>query len=378
MINYWCLSIVMALGVIGIGGTVIFVVMYEASAADIQCKSNKPCTGTSKDDRLSGTSGQNFMWGLGGKDILRGLAADDSAYGGENSDILYGGRGNDRLVGGGSADKVCGNSGADSLLGRGGNDFIYGDSATTGLPRCTAASPGADKIWGGNGKDLVYGGPNGPQAQTIESIFGGSGNDRILGEDGNDDLFGQAGADEISGGPGEDYLFAGQTDVSTNTTVIPGQPGDKLRGGPGKDRFDCGGMPDTIIQDFEQIDSKINCPLSSNTPPGTLNVINCSSSSNTTCLGTDQDDNMTGDSGVNDIEGKGGNDIIYGYKGGDIITGSGGDDKIYHNSDLGSQSTAADGSKDTIDCGPGTDEVWINEQSDGDVTIANTCETVHQ
>ena len=78
------------------------------------------------------------------------------------------------------------------------------------------------------------------------------------------------------------------------------------------------------------------------------------------------------------MDGKGGNDIIYGYEGGDIITGGAGDDIIYHHHDLGNQSTAADGSKDIIDCGSGSDEVWINEQSDGDVVIPNTCEIVRK
>jgi Ca2+-binding RTX toxin-like protein len=370
---------VVALSVIGVVGSITLFGMFitDASAADVQCQSNEPCTGTSKDDRLIGTSSQDSMWGLAGKDILRGLGANDSAYGGDNSDILYGGTGNDRLVGGGSADKICGNSGADSLLGKGGNDFIYGDNATTGLTMCTAASPGAEKIWGGNGNDVIYGGPNGPQQQTVESIYGGSGNDKMYGQDGNDDMFGQKGSDEISGGSGDDYLFAGQTNVSTNTTVIPGESGDKLWGGPGKDRFDCGGMSETIIQDFGLLDTKINCALSPG-PLDEIDEIECISTSGNAsiCIGTDKDDNMVGDSGVNDIDGKGGNDEIYGYQGADLITGGAGNDKIYHNSGLANQLVTPDGSLDTIDCGPGTDEVWINEQSDGDVALANTCETV--
>ena len=35
----------------------------------------------------------------------------------------------------------------------------------------------------------------------------------------------------------------------------------------------------------------------------------------------------------------------------------------------------ADGSKDTIDCGSGNDEAWINVSQDGDTAV--NCETVH-
>ena len=34
-----------------------------------------------------------------------------------------------------------------------------------------------------------------------------------------------------------------------------------------------------------------------------------------------------------------------------------------------------DGSKDTIDCGSGNDEAWINVSQDGDTAV--NCETVH-
>ena len=367
----------------------IIITVANVWAANINCDSGEPCKGTSKDDMLTGTAGKDFMWGLKGKDIIRGLAGEDSEYGGSDNDILYGGTENDRLVGGNGADKICGADGNDGLLGKKGNDFIYGDNATTGLTECTAVIAGKDTIWGGDGSDIIYGGPNHGVAQRvildeskfIERLYGGAGNDVIEGQDGYDDIFGQKGADQIHGGDGNDYLFAGQGLYSATTKtfkiVIPGVPGDKLWGGPGSDYFDCGGMASTIVQDFEPAKDKMgNCRLS----PGTLNNISCSSSSGniSTCLGTNKADSMTGDSGVNDMDGKGGNDIIYGYEGGDIITGGAGDDKIYHHRDLGSQSTAPDGSKDIIDCGPGADEVWINEQSDGDVLIPNTCEIVHK
>ncbi len=39
-------------------------------------------------------------------------------------------------------------------------------------------------------------------------------------------------------------------------------------------------------------------------------------------------------------------------------------------------STVTDGSKDTIVCGPGNDEVWTNVSIDGDIA-ASDCEIIH-
>ena len=93
-------------------------------------------------------------------------------------------------------------------------------------------------MWGGSGNDVMYGGSNGPQLQAIESIYGGSGNDKMQDLIGNDDMFGQKGVDDVNGGWGDDYLFAGETDLTRDEIVISSQTGDKLSGGPGKDRFD--------------------------------------------------------------------------------------------------------------------------------------------
>ena len=91
------------------------------------------------------------------------------------------------------------------------------------------------------------------------------------------------------------------------------------------------------------------------------------------------DDNMDGDirqvpgGGNDNINGDSGDDTIQGFPGADILKGSSGNDKIFHSvSDL---ATFRDSSKDTIDCGSGNDEAWINTSQDGDTAI--NCETVH-
>jgi Ca2+-binding RTX toxin-like protein len=91
------------------------------------------------------------------------------------------------------------------------------------------------------------------------------------------------------------------------------------------------------------------------------------------------DDDMDGDisqvpgGGNDNINGDSGHDTIQEFLGADILKGSSGNDRIFHStSDL---PAIPDRSKDTIDCGSGIDEAWINVSVDGDTAV--NCETVH-
>jgi Ca2+-binding RTX toxin-like protein len=97
-----------------------------------------------------------------------------------------------------------------------------------------------------------------------------------------------------------------------------------------------------------------------------------------TMSGGSGDDNMFGGNGDDNMNGDSGNDIVIGFRGADILKGSSGNDEIYHfgKSTPISESTLPDGSKDTIDCGSGNDEAWINISQDHDTADSN-CETVH-
>ncbi len=119
------------------------------------------------------------------------------------------------------------------------------------------------------------------------------------------------------------------------------------------------------------------------------------------CLGTENADNMVGDNTANLMIGLGGNDLVNGKGDSDLVVGttdndivSGGagpdtvvggfaadkliggndDDRVYQ-SVIGPDANEPDGGKDTIDCGPGNDEAWINFSVDHDVAV--NCETVH-
>ena len=93
-----------------------------------------------------------------------------------------------------------------------------------------------------------------------------------------------------------------------------------------------------------------------------------------TMSGGSGDDFMLGREGDDNINGDSGDDTILGFRGADILKGSSGNDRIFH--DFLRFPVDADGSKDTIDCGSGNDEAWINTSTDGDTADSN-CETVH-
>ncbi|MGI0036936.1 MAG: Kelch repeat-containing protein [Nitrososphaera sp.] len=97
---------------------------------------------------------------------------------------------------GGNDPSILGNDSVNVIFGLTGDDTIKGDLA-------------GDFLCGAGGNDKIYGEP---------------GNDRLLGSDGNDEIYGGTGNDNLSGGTGNDLL----------------------RGDAGKDKFECGAGIDTI------------------------------------------------------------------------------------------------------------------------------------
>jgi hypothetical protein len=101
-----------------------------------------------------------------------------------------------------------------------------------------------------------------------------------------------------------------------------------------------------------------------------------------TITGTAHADHLTGTAGNDVIKGLGGNDVLNGGKGTDTIFGGNGNDKItggpgtdkLYGGPGNDTINAADGTKDTIDCGPGTDNVAADKID----TVAKNCEHVHR
>lgn len=239
--------------------------------------------------------------------IVKGGAGDDvldfALH--PNGLTIDGLNGSDHVIGGSGADNLGGQAGDDILEGNGGNDRIDG-------------GPDDDVELGGDGLDTFLQGasPNG-----ADEILGGNGADRIdygrrtgsvrisLDSGGSDD--GESGeGDQVNGcrdaigGAGADVIVGNsETNILTGGAgadlMFGGENHDELRGGPG-------------------------------------------------------DDLMQGDAGRNELRGEDGNDSLRGNQTSDErFFGGNGDDFIF---DL------EDGIAELVDCGPGDDNVELNDE----------------
>ena len=309
-------------------------------------------SGSDHDDRLSGDAGANRFLGGGGNDRLAGGDGNDLLDGGAGADMLDGGAGVDwasyvlaaegvtvslatgtgtggqadgdrlidieNLLGGEGDDRLSGDARANQIDGRGGNDTLTGgagDDIFTG-------GAGADVLNGGAGVDwasyelategvtvsLETGTGTGGQAEgdrliDIENLLGGEGDDQLSGDaranrlrglGGNDRLTGGAGDDELTGGAGADMLDGGAgVDWASYLLAVEGvtaslATGTGTRGEADGDRF----------TDIENL------------------------------LGSDHDDQLSGDVGANQLDGGDGNDSLAGGDGDDLLDGGAGADVL--------------------------------------------------
>jgi Ca2+-binding RTX toxin-like protein len=183
-----------------------------------------------------GGSGRDFLTGSPGSDNLNGQAGRDT---------LTGGRGGDTLTGASGRDMLFGDRGDDDLIDGERDGNASPDVFAGGASRDTAGSDRGDRIVYSNRErglhiDLSrkrHGiGPNHDDLAGIESVSGGSGDDRLLGDHddnslagngGDDILIGREGDDTLTGGGGEDNLAGRAGD-----DVVSGDAGtDELSGG---------------------------------------------------------------------------------------------------------------------------------------------------
>ena len=194
------------------------------------------------------------------------------------------------------------------------------DNDHTALPGVTAVTTQN----GDEGNDNLNGGFG------ADELNGGNGDDNLDGGGGNDRLNGGAGADDVHGGDGIDV--ADQTATADQTLTLDDLPDDGAAG-----------EADNIHSDVENANASIG---------------------NDTIVGSAADNSLVGDAGDDDITGGDGQDILQGIDGNDIIH-------------------AQDGAADTIACGPGIDEAFVDsidtviDQPDVDPTVDDRCETVH-
>ena len=151
------------------------------------------------DDTLVGTDGADHLDGKGGDASIGGLGgADRLLIGGLGDDTVRGGAGGDTIVGygfTGPSGLDDGGTGADDLSGNGGEDYLQG-----GL--------GPDTLSGGEGGDFISDGlgDHGSPENSVDTIDGGRGNDRIF------SMTYKPAQDVVVCGPGFDRVHADRGD----------------------------------------------------------------------------------------------------------------------------------------------------------------------
>ena len=224
-------------------------------------------TGAAQTINLTAETFSSVLGGTMNLSIARGVTIEN-ANGGSNADSIYGNE---------AGNVVAGNNGNDTLWGYGGDDDLFGGQ-------------GEDNIKGGGGDDVLAGGTE------SDLIYGEDGKDTLGGQDGSDTLYGGANDDALKGGGGADTLF-GDDGIDTadygDSTVgmevhlgLNGAVGTGIRGTAEGDRL--------------------------------YGIENLS--------GSNHDDNLVGNEGVNVLEGRDGDDTLIGLRGADVLKGGAGDD----------------------------------------------------
>ena len=366
--------------------------------------------GTPYDDWQQGNGGDDILNGLAGKDLIEGGAGNDIMDGGADDDHLDGGAGNDRLTGGPGADMLIGGLGNDTYvavdaldtiveLPGGGLDTIetiqnagfvlpaeienvtfvgVGAFDFTGndLDNVITGGAGADVLRGMGGNDTLNGlGGNDTLLGGIgnDTLNGGLGNDTLLGEAGNDILNGDAGNDILNGGADNDTLNGGLGD-----DTLLGEAGvDILNGGDGNDILTGGADNDTVNggADNDRLVASLNdgndayvggagndtYDLSGTSAGATITTTTSTSTETGTdtlatienIIGSQGNDTITFNGGVNIIDGQGGNDTISAGGGADIVSGGLGNDTL--NGEAGTDTLNGGDNDDTLNGGADAD-----------------------
>jgi Ca2+-binding RTX toxin-like protein len=301
--------------------------------------------GTGK-DQLDGGAGNDKLNGGNGANTLTGGAGFDTLVGGADTDIITGGGDNDNISGGAGTNQMLGDAGADTIVGGAGSDTLDGGADNDSLSggggtNMFAGGTGADTIVGGAGIDTatyaasaagviidltsaaaqVGGDAAGDRLSGIEHVIGSAKDDSLTGSAANNQLEGAAGVDTLRGGLGNDTLDGGaETDI--------------IDGGAGVD-----------LVSYASSSSGVSIDLS---------------------LATQSGGDAEGESyvGIEGVLGSNLNDTLSGNAGVNSLAGGGGGDKFV----MGANLTAAD----SIDGGSGIDTVVLDGNYAAGLTFAAT------
>ena len=324
---------------------------------------------TDAGETINGVAGtrNDILPGLGGNDIINGLAGNDTLDGGTGNDRMNGGAGNDTYVVGSTGDVVSEavNQGIDTIRTtitrtlpvNVENLTLLGTAVINGTGNALAnvmTGNAARNIFNGlTGNDIINGlGGN-------DTIDGGVGNDRMLGGIGNDTYTINSTGDVVTelANQGTDTLrttitktlpvnvenlvLLGVASISGTgnalANIITGNSGnntlnglggvDRMIGGLGNDIYFVDHISDLVTEaggaGTDTIRSTVSETLS-------LNVENLVllGPANITGIGNNLANNITGNSGNNLIDGRGGADIMVGGLGNDTYLVDDGSDVV--------------------------------------------------
>ena len=383
--------------------------------------------GDSGNDILDDGSGNDTVLGGLGHDTLSGSLGDDSLDGGDGSDYVdYSSLSNslgdtegikvdltinsqqdtkkagldtlkdiENIIGSSYNDTIIGTNADNVILAGNGNDTIV----TNG----SSASSGYDEIDGGSGdRDLITyensgltskitvdlrnsevqdSGAGKIKIKNIEDVSGAAGADLITGNDSDNILKGLAGNDTLIGNGGNDSLYGG----ADNDTLYGGDGNDLLEGEAGNDLLIGNAGSDTIrggegidTVDFSLETAKLKIILgtddtAANAYIGNTDIDVLSSIENV--IGTQFNDEITGNNKANSIDAGSGNDTIDGGIDNeeDILYGNSGNDTFILRADNGIDVINGGADFDTVDYSSLTSsqnlELTLNSASSTNATI---------
>src|SRR5262245_40314192 len=250
------------------------------------------------------------------------------AYGGD--DTVYGQGGDDVLEGGAGADYLDGGAGVDMA------SYLY-------APGAVIVSLATGQGFGSDAEDDTL--------VNIEDLEGSYHADVLVGDNGSNLLRGYWGDDLLKGGGGNDSLLG-----EVGSDILQGGGGaDVLNGGPGAD-----------TAAYNESNTSVFVSLRSNIGSGgTAQGDTFSSIENLT--GSNYDDALWGDDGVNAIMGGSGNDSLKGFAGADTLNGG-----------AGSDTATYDGSNEGVVVFLSTNSAWDGDaEGDTFVSIENLTGSDH-
>lgn len=348
----------------------------QASAPDIEA-----LAGSVHDDILAGAQGDNSLFGGPGDDHLDGREGDDVLLGGPGADVLVGGPGNDTVsyefsdasgfvlqVNLHSGMAIGADAHGDTFPGRETIEYVDADGNLQ-----QAEVPDIENLRGSEYGDILTG------AQGPNRLEGLGGDDDLAGLEGDDVLEGAEGDDNLSGGPGDDRLDGGEDDDELkgdngNDELDGGTGDDLLTGGAGADLLRGGAGRDTAS--YRYSDAAVEVRLADavalggdaegDTFPGrqTVEYLNVLGNTRQAVVpdienlrGSEHDDILIGDPGVNELNGGGGDDVLDGREGDDRLYGDDWFSILFLSSTSGDDRLNGGAGNDWLEGGDGADEL---------------------